>query len=131
MCCVILFIENWNWPCIKKIGMGKRCTKKKKITQFNDKLTYLHDFNATRKLRVSFLICNFSFLYDNWMLSYWHLKLANVFDRCSDTFERYILTSNLLLCIKYTNHKNAIHNNTRDAFCKNQRIFYYLSCHFH
>jgi len=26
--------------------------------KFNDKLTYLHDLNATRKLRVSFLICN-------------------------------------------------------------------------
>jgi len=29
------------------------------LTQFNDKLTYLHDLNATKKLRVSFLICNF------------------------------------------------------------------------
>jgi len=29
------------------------------LTQFNDKLTYLHNLNAIRKLRVSFLICNF------------------------------------------------------------------------
>jgi len=29
------------------------------LTQFNDTLTYLYDLNATRKLRVSFLICNF------------------------------------------------------------------------
>jgi len=29
------------------------------LTQFNEKLTYLHDLNATRKTRVSFLIYNF------------------------------------------------------------------------
>jgi len=39
-----------------------------------------------------------SFLYNNWMLSYWYLKLANVFDGWSDTFEQY--------CIFWSNEIN-------------------------
>jgi len=38
------------------------------LTQFNDKLIYLHNLNGTRRLLSNLQFC--SFLYDNWILSY-------------------------------------------------------------